>query len=83
MPEICPKCGLPMDLCVCDVLEKETNKKIKVYSEKRKFRKYVVIVEGLSGDELEKAAKELKRMLACGGTYKNGSIELQGASPRR
>jgi len=34
--------------------------------------------EGLTGDELEKVAKSLKSMLACGGTYKNGVIELQG-----
>jgi translation initiation factor 1 len=78
MSEICPKCGLPKELCVCDILERETSKKIKVYLEKKKFQKYMTIVEGLSGDELEKVAKSLKSMLACGGTYKNGVIELQG-----
>ncbi|MGB9732718.1 MAG: stress response translation initiation inhibitor YciH [Candidatus Micrarchaeia archaeon] len=78
MSEICPKCGLPKELCVCDILERETSKKIKVYVEKKKFQKYMTIVEGLSGDELEKVAKSLKSMLACGGTYKNGVIELQG-----
>ncbi len=36
------------------------------------------MVSGLSGDELENTAKSLKSMLACGGTYKNGVIELQG-----
>jgi len=78
MSEICPKCGLPKELCVCDILERETFKKIKVYVEKKKFQKYMTIVEGLVGDELEKVAKSLKSMLACGGTYKNGVIELQG-----
>jgi len=78
MSEICPKCGLPKELCVCDILERETSKNIKVYVEKKKFQKYVTIVEGLAGDELEKVAKSLKSMLACGGTYKNGVIELQG-----
>jgi translation initiation factor 1 len=78
MSEICPKCGLPKELCVCDILERETSKKIKVYVEKKKFQKYMTIVEGLTGDELEKVAKSLKSMLACGGTYKNGVIELQG-----
>ncbi len=78
MAEICPKCGLPKEICVCDALNKETNRRIKVYLEKKKFRKYMTVVSGLMGDEMEKTAKELKRMLACGGTSKNGLIELQG-----
>ncbi len=78
MPDICPKCGLPKEICVCDVLNKETNRRIKIYTEKKKFRKYMTVVSGLSGDEMEKTAKELKHILACGGTSKNGIIELQG-----
>ncbi len=78
MADICPKCGLPKELCVCDVLDKETSKRIRVYKEKKKFRRYMTIVEGLDGEEMERTAKELKRLLACGGTYKNGMIELQG-----
>ncbi len=78
MPDICPKCGLPKEICVCDVLNKETNRKIKVYTERKKFKKYMTVVSGLTGDEVDKTAKELKRMLACGGTSKKGIIELQG-----
>ncbi len=78
MPDICPKCGLPKELCVCDVLNRETNRRIKVYTEKKKFKKYMTVVSGLAGEEMEKTAKELKHTLACGGTYKNGIIELQG-----
>ena len=78
MAEICPKCGLPKELCVCGVLDKETSRKIKVYKERKKFDKYMTIVEGLTGEELEKTTVNLKRVLACGGTSKNGVIELQG-----
>ncbi|MGI0141181.1 MAG: stress response translation initiation inhibitor YciH [Candidatus Micrarchaeales archaeon] len=78
MAEICPKCGLPKELCVCDVLDRETTKKIKVSKVKKKFQKYMTIVEGLTGEELERTAKALKQALACGGTHKNGVIELQG-----
>jgi translation initiation factor 1 len=78
MAEMCPKCGLPKEICVCDVLDRETTKKIKVYTEKKKFNKYMTVVDGLTGEELEKTAKQLKSILACGGTYKNGVIELQG-----
>jgi len=78
MSEICPRCGLPKELCVCDILDREASKKIKIYTAKRKFDKFVTVVEGMAGDELEKTTKELKRILACGGTYKDGFIELQG-----
>jgi translation initiation factor 1 len=78
MAEICPKCGLPKDLCVCDVLDKETETKIKIYTKKAKFNKFVTVVEGISSDDIERTAKSLKRILACGGTYKDNTIELQG-----
>jgi translation initiation factor 1 len=78
MPDICPKCGLPLEICVCNVLERETETKIRVYTKKAKFDKFVTVVEGISQDELEKTAKNLKRILACGGTSKNNVIELQG-----
>ncbi|MCL4373734.1 MAG: stress response translation initiation inhibitor YciH [Candidatus Marsarchaeota archaeon] len=78
MAEICPRCGLPKDLCVCDVLDKETEAKIKISTKKAKFNKFVTIVEGISADDIERTMKSLKRILACGGTYKDGYIELQG-----
>lgn len=78
MSEICATCGLPKEICACQTIEKETTAKLKVYTTKKRFNKFVTIVEGLSGKELEDAAKELKRKLACGGSYKNGLIVLQG-----
>jgi translation initiation factor 1 len=78
MPDICPNCGLPTELCVCNVLEKETEQRIKVYSKKAKFNRVVTIIEGIGHDDLERTAKSLKRILACGGTFRNTIIELQG-----
>ncbi|MCL5102401.1 MAG: stress response translation initiation inhibitor YciH [Candidatus Marsarchaeota archaeon] len=78
MSDICPKCGLPKELCVCDVLDKEVESRIKVYTKKAKFNKVVTIVEGLNSGDLENALKGLKRTLACGGTSKDSMIELQG-----
>ena len=74
--EICPRCGLPKSLCICKVIEREA-KVIKVYRTTRRFGKTVTIIEGL--DESGKSvSKKLKRKLACGGTFKNGRIELLG-----
>ena len=78
MGEICPKCGLPKEICACEALEREGAKRIKIYSTKKKFGKLVTIIEGLEEVELTKTAKELKRMLACGGSSKEGIIVLQG-----
>ncbi|MGC8629101.1 MAG: stress response translation initiation inhibitor YciH [Candidatus Micrarchaeia archaeon] len=79
MTEIDPISGLPKELNVYEILDRETTTtKIKVYTKKAKFQKLMTIVEGLRGEELEKVAKELKTKLSCGGTSKNGIIQLQG-----
>ena len=78
MAEICKKCGMIQDLCVCEILDKEEATKIRVYSIKKKFKKYVTVVEGIDKKNLDDAAKDLKHALACGGTAKDGQIVLQG-----
>ncbi len=78
MSEICPKCGLPRDICACQSIQKQTTQQIKVYTTQKRFRKLVTIVEGLTGDALKDTAKSLKHKLACGGSYKDGLIVLQG-----
>lgn len=44
----------------------------------------LTIVDNVSEDmDPEKVAKHLKKQLACGGTYKEGRIELQGNHLRK
>jgi translation initiation factor 1 len=69
---------LPRELCICKTIAKEETK-IRVYNEKRSFGKFVTIVEGIDEKANPKdLAKKLKTKLACGGTFKNGRIELRG-----
>ena len=84
MSEICPMCGLVKELCVCETIAKETQK-ILVYIEKKKFNKNYTIVEGIDQKEidLKELARKLKSELACGGTIKDGKIELQGEHKQR
>lgn len=78
MSEICSKCGLPKELCVCQEIAKEAQK-IKISVEKKKFKKLVTLIEGFdSGTDFKSLVKELKHKLACGGTSKDGYIVLQG-----
>ncbi|MBI2652630.1 translation initiation factor [Candidatus Woesearchaeota archaeon] len=79
MSEICQVCGLVKELCVCETIAKE-NQKILVYIERKKFNKNYTIVEGIDEKEidLKDLARKLKSELACGGTTKEGKIELQG-----
>lgn len=78
MAELCKKCGMIKDLCVCEILDKEEATKIRVYITKAKFRKLVTIVEGIDRKNLDETAKGLKHALACGGTAKDGQVVLQG-----
>jgi len=79
MGEVCPKCGLPKELCACETIAKE-GQQIKVSVVKRRFGKLITIVEGINQKEvnIKEVAKKLKSKLACGGTSKNNIIELQG-----
>ncbi len=79
MSNICSTCGLPKELCVCETIAKESQKII-VRLIKKKFGKKNTLIEGLNEHEinLKDLAKKLKNKFACGGTAKDGMIELQG-----
>ncbi|HLD15659.1 MAG TPA: translation initiation factor [Candidatus Nanoarchaeia archaeon] len=79
MNEVCTKCGLPKDLCVCETIARE-EQRIKVTLIKRKFGKLITLVEGIDPKQidLKDVAKKLKSKFACGGTVKGSVIELQG-----
>lgn len=81
--EICPKCGLPQQACVCEQMVK-SSQRIKISMDKKRYGKIVTIVSGFEGGvDIKKIAKTLKNGLACGGTSKDNVIELQGDHRRR
>ena len=76
--EICPKCGLPKQACVCEQIVKGTQR-IRVSTDKKRYGKVVTLVSGFeSGIDIKKITKNLKNALACGGTYRGNTVELQG-----
>ncbi|MBI4738228.1 stress response translation initiation inhibitor YciH [Candidatus Woesearchaeota archaeon] len=84
MSEICSMCGLPKELCVCETIAKE-DQFIEVAVEKRKFGKTYTIITGIDFKEVDgnNLLKKLKNKFACGGTIKEGKIELQGDHKNR
>jgi len=78
MVNVCNQCGLPQDLCVCETIARE-QQKITAKIEKRKFGKNYTIIRGIKKEaNIIEIVKKLKSKFACGGTVKNGQIELQG-----
>ncbi|MDP6080887.1 MAG: DUF1989 domain-containing protein, partial [Arenicellales bacterium] len=48
MSDICPTCGLPSDLCVCETIAKE-DQQVVVRTVKRRFGKLMTVVEDTCG----------------------------------
>ena len=63
--DICPKCGLPLQACVCEEIAK-TEQRIQVTTEKKKFGKIVTIVRDhsieLQGDHTGNAKEVLAKL---------------------
>ena len=68
---------------MCEQIGK-ISQRISVTTDKKRYGKIVTVVTGFdNGVDVRKIAKSLKNELACGGTFKNNKIELQGDHTRR
>ncbi len=76
---VCTKCGLPQELCVCQTIAKEAQK-VKIGLVEKRYGKSMTVIKGIDTSKIDVKSlmKKLKSKLACGGTYKNDEIELQG-----
>lgn len=76
--EIDPRTGLPVTAIAWEDLAK-SEQKIKVTTEKRRYGKVATLVSGFDRSiDMKATAKALKEGLACGGTIRETTIELQG-----
>ncbi|UCF09011.1 MAG: stress response translation initiation inhibitor YciH [Thermoplasmata archaeon] len=84
MAGICPVCGLPEELCMCEEIARE-QQQIKITTMKRRYGKIVTIIEGIDSSDidLDDLARKLKTRCAAGGTVKEGKIELQGEHKKK
>jgi len=78
MSQMCDTCGLPKEICVCEEIARE-QQELQIFTVARRYGKMVTIVDGLSHDiDITTLTSDLKGACACGGTAKQGRIELQG-----
>ena len=84
MGEIDPITGLPKELGVWENIAKG-DQRVKIREEKRKFGKIITVISGINNREIDvkEIAKTLKSKLACGGTIKGDTIELQGTHAKK
>lgn len=82
---LCPDCGYSVSECKCRIIagdSKPAGDGIVRLGRETKGRKGkgVTVITGVpvSETELKKLAAELKNKCGCGGTVKNGVIEIQG-----
>jgi len=76
--DIDPNFGLPTESDVFEEIAK-SEQHIKVSTDRRRYGKFITLVSGFSKHvDLKAIAKSLKEKLACGGTVKDSTIELQG-----
>ena len=79
MAEICPVCGLPKELCMCEEIARE-QQSVRISVDSRRYGKVVTVIDGIDDNDIDinDLAKQLKNKCAAGGTSKDGRIELQG-----
>ena len=67
-----------MQACVCEQIVK-SSQKIRISTDRKRYGKIITLITGFDKDvNVKKIAKSLKNELACGGTFKDGTVELQG-----
>ena len=70
--------GLPSETSAFEDIAK-SDQRISVVNESRRYGKIITLVSGFDKTvDVKVVAKGLKAGLACGGTVKDGVIELQG-----
>ena len=84
MAEICPVCGLPKELCMCEEIARE-QQSVRISTDSRRYGKKVTVIDGFDENDIDidELARELKTKCAAGGTAKDGRIELQGEHKKK
>jgi translation initiation factor 1 len=79
---ICPKCGKPIDNCICKRIAKPSGDGVvRIFRDsKGRKGKTVTLISGVQMNEkaLHELHSDLKRLCGSGGAIKDGILEIQG-----
>lgn len=79
---ICPKCGMPVDSCICKKFSRPVGDGIvRIFRDsKQRKGKTVTLITGipLADEALRTLHSELKHQCGSGGSIKDGILEIQG-----
>ncbi len=80
---MCPKCGRPVDSCVCQKTQSPVKGDgvVRIFRDSKKRKgKTVTLITGipLNGQTLHSLHSDLKRLCGSGGSIKDGNLEIQG-----
>lgn len=85
IPPRCERCDQLEKDCDCrshddNVIEKIPREKqrLKIFTERRKRGKTITCIKGVDKSNLAELLTECKNRFGCGGTVKDGVVELQG-----
>ena len=84
IPPSCERCNELESNCQCQplpsVIERVAREKqqLKVFPERRKHGKTITCVKGIHEADVAEMLTALKDKFGCGGTVKDGVVELQG-----
>ena len=61
MAEICPVCGLPKELCMCEEIARE-QQTVRISVDSRRYGKMVTVIDGIDENDIDivDLAKQLK-----------------------
>ena len=61
MAEICPVCGLPKELCMCEEIARE-QQTVRISIDSRRYGKTVTVIDGIDENDIDigDLAKQLK-----------------------
>ncbi len=84
MAEICPVCGLPKELCMCEEIARG-QQTVRISTDSRRYGKTVTVIDGIDENDIDigDLAKQLKNSAPPAEHARTGASSSRGTTRRR